>query len=67
MNDSDTICAVCYARVSEAAHASACPVCRGALLPYSSLDATASGVETLDHRGLVLPRRHAVGGVITPR
>ncbi len=45
-----------------------CPACGGALTlarlcPKSQ---TAEAAE-IDHRGIVLPRRHALGGIITPQ
>ena len=47
-----------------------CPACGGALVERVCLNAAepagTSAVE-VDHRGIVLPRRHAVGGVITPQ
>lgn len=47
-----------------------CPACGGALIErevpaeMKSVGATAAEV---DHRGIVLPRRHALGGIITPQ
>jgi hypothetical protein len=32
-----------------------------------NLDPPDAPPATVDHRGIILPRRHAVGGVITPR
>jgi PHP family Zn ribbon phosphoesterase len=66
------MCQRCHAHLSEEVSqtATACPACGGALIPakHLPLDTRASGVsaETVDHRGIVLPTRHAVGGIITP-
>ncbi|HLI03293.1 MAG TPA: hypothetical protein VKU93_03380 [Terracidiphilus sp.] len=46
-----------------------CPACGGALAERANLaegKAVAAPAE-IDHRGIVLPRRHAVGGIITPQ
>jgi len=46
-----------------------CPACGGALLERKvpeALRETGAPAE-VDHRGIVLPRRHAVGGIITPQ
>jgi hypothetical protein len=46
-----------------------CPACGGALIakPGLDLDPPGSPPRVVDRRGIVLPRRHAVGGIITPR
>jgi hypothetical protein len=46
-----------------------CPACGGALIEREELPATAkqTAPAEVDHRGIVLPRRHAVGGIITPQ
>jgi hypothetical protein len=46
-----------------------CPACGGSLMEQAGLpqaEAKAATVE-VDHRGIVLPRRHALGGIITPQ
>jgi len=60
------LCQQCHARVSESVDGERCPACGGLLVvdPGASLDAPP---QLVDHRGILLPRRHAVGGVITPR
>jgi hypothetical protein len=65
----DQFCQQCHARVFAAAKATACPACGGSLLAYPgpSLDSPDAPPAQIDHRGIVLPRRHAVGGIITPR
>jgi hypothetical protein len=46
-----------------------CPACGGALVEREALPGLESaGVPAeVDHRGIVLPRRHALGGIITPQ
>lgn len=69
-----TMCQRCHAHLSEEASqtATACPACGGVLIvaPTAGTDAArndaSSAPETVDHRGIVLPARHAVGGIITP-
>jgi hypothetical protein len=48
-----------------------CPACGGALIeratfPSDDLQKLAPP-PVVDHRGIVLPRRHALGGIITPQ
>ncbi len=61
------ICQRCHARLGAEASetASACPACGGALIADPA-DHPAEQQEAVDHRGIVLPPRHAVGGIITP-
>ncbi|MGP8270226.1 MAG: hypothetical protein ACLQLH_09180 [Terracidiphilus sp.] len=47
-----------------------CPACGGAFVERASLpaiDQIGGCAAEVDHRGIVLPRRHAVGGIITPQ
>ena len=47
-----------------------CPACGGALVERASLpavDQTGGPAVEVDDRGIVLPRRHALGGIITPQ
>jgi Zn-finger nucleic acid-binding protein len=45
-----------------------CPACGGAVVSRAELPRVAEqGTLEVDHRGIVLPRRHAVGGIITPQ
>jgi hypothetical protein len=47
-----------------------CPACGGALMERALLPevaAPAGPAAEVDHRGIVLPRRHALGGIITPQ
>jgi len=63
------LCQQCHAQVAAAAKTTTCPACGGSLVTYPSLNLNPSDAQPaqVDHRGIVLPRRHAVGGVITPR
>ena len=65
------MCSKCHAEVAETVEGQ-CPGCGGVLVAR----AAAGGVEieepgsvprVVDHRGILLPRRHLVGGVISPR
>jgi hypothetical protein len=65
----ERICTQCHAVLAETTQADWCPACGGALaertkLPESAADAVPADV---DHRGIVLPRRQALGGIITPQ
>jgi hypothetical protein len=66
----ERICTQCYAVLAEETQADWCPACGGALIERASNPAlypTASAKPEVDHRGIVLPRRHALGGIITPQ
>jgi Zn-finger nucleic acid-binding protein len=68
----ERICSHCHAQLSLEVEADWCPACGGALLERGSLPAEARkgsppAEVVLDHRGIVLPRRHALGGIITPQ
>jgi hypothetical protein len=64
------ICSQCHAELAAESAADWCPACGGALIDRE--DSIASKQPTqpkaeVDHRGIVLPRRHAIGGIITPQ
>ncbi|WP_058186258.1 hypothetical protein [Terracidiphilus gabretensis] len=66
----ERFCANCHAVLAEETQADWCPACGGAILERASdpaLHPTAAGKPEVDHRGIVLPRRHALGGIITPQ
>lgn len=68
----ERICAQCHAVMGAEAQGDWCPACGGAILERAALsESAAAGTpaarEVLDHRGIVLPRRHALGGIITPQ
>jgi hypothetical protein len=63
----ERICSQCHAVLAEETHADWCPACGGALVERRSLPGVAGAKAEVDHRGIVLPRRHALGGIITPQ
>jgi len=67
----ERICSHCRAVLGEETEADWCPACGGALLERVSLPSDAASTlappQVVDHRGIVLPRRQALGGVITPQ
>jgi hypothetical protein len=66
----ERVCSQCHAVLTEETKADWCPACGGALVERRRL-AEANEPRTpkaeVDHRGIVLPRRHAMGGIITPQ
>jgi hypothetical protein len=66
----ERICSHCHAVLAPETIADWCPACGGALIERSglpALDKPGSPPPEVDHRGIVLPRRHALGGIITPQ
>jgi hypothetical protein len=65
----ERMCSQCRAVLAEETLADWCPACGGALLERESLPALGQNAAPaeVDHRGVVLPRRHALGGIITPQ
>jgi hypothetical protein len=66
----ERICSQCRAVLEQETIADWCPACGGALIERASaptLDPPAGPAAEVDHRGIVLPRRHAQGGIITPQ
>jgi hypothetical protein len=65
----ERICSQCHAVLANDTKTDWCPACGGALVERAKLDQgpeKAAPVE-VDHRGIVLPQRHAKGGIITPQ
>jgi len=65
----ERICTNCHAVLAANKKADWCPACGGAMTDrpeISETDSTPVPAE-VDHRGVVLPRRHAMGGIITPQ
>ena len=63
-------CTQCHAMLATDTTADWCPACGGALTEQqvaTSLQQPAVAKPEVDHRGIVLPRRHALGGIITPQ
>jgi hypothetical protein len=66
----ERICSQCHAVLAEQTKADWCPACGGALVERASLPQSGGPrglAPEVDHRGIVLPRRHAMGGIITPQ
>lgn len=66
----ERICSQCHAVLARQTMGDWCPACGGALRERECLpepDETEQTPPEVDHRGIVLPRRHAVGGIITPQ
>lgn len=64
----ERMCSQCHAVLAGETKADWCPACGGALVERKILSESPSlAVAEVDHRGIVLPRRHALGGIITPQ
>jgi predicted amidophosphoribosyltransferase len=64
----ETTCTQCHAVLASDTTADWCPACGSALQQQASLPAAPTNPPPeIDHRGIVLPRRHALGGIITPQ
>jgi hypothetical protein len=65
----ERICTHCHAVLAPETKADWCPACGGALTerPELKSEAPKAAKAEVDHRGIVLPRRHALGGIITPQ
>jgi predicted amidophosphoribosyltransferase len=65
----ERVCSNCHAVLGKETKADWCPACGGALVERAELpqNSTENPPHTVDHRGIVLPRRHALGGIITPQ
>ena len=64
------ICSGCHALIAMQRVNGLCPACGEALVERPSLAADqplAGPPAEVDRRGILLPRRHALGGVITPQ
>lgn len=66
----ERICSQCRAVLAKETEADWCPACGGALAERAEMESTkllGEPAAEVDRRGIVLPRRHAVGGIITPQ
>lgn len=65
----EKICTQCHAILTPDSQAARCPACGGEMTERPSIAETgpAGPPPEVDHRGIVLPRRHALGGIITPQ
>ncbi|MFP5235364.1 MAG: hypothetical protein ACLGSD_05640 [Acidobacteriota bacterium] len=63
----ERICAQCHAVMGAETQGDWCPACGGAIVERAALPESGKAPAELDHRGIVLPWRHALGGIITPQ
>jgi hypothetical protein len=66
----ERICTQCHAVLAADTTADWCPACGGAIAERVAIPEANSAKRQppeVDHRGIVLPRRHALGGIITPQ
>jgi Zn-finger nucleic acid-binding protein len=66
----ERMCSNCHAVVKLEAEMDWCPACGGALMERvgsAEIGRQSGPAAEVDHRGIVLPRRHALGGIITPQ
>ena len=64
----ERICTHCHATLAAETEADWCPACGGALAERVRIPGVEkAAAPEVDHRGIVLPKRHALGGVITPQ
>jgi hypothetical protein len=66
----ERICTHCHAVLADDTKADWCPACGGAMTERPGIpEPKTPGVPEpeVDRRGIVLPRRHALGGIITPQ
>jgi hypothetical protein len=66
----ERICSHCRAVLAAETVEDWCPACVGALVERPEVatgDLSTLAPQQVDHRGIVLPRRHALGGIITPQ
>ena len=69
LSEMERVCSHCHAMLASETKADWCAACGGALIEHAAaIDARpATPPPEVDHRGIVLPRRHALGGIITPQ
>jgi hypothetical protein len=65
----ERICSQCHAVMGEETKGDWCPACGGAIMERTvpEILRNSGPPAEVDHRGIVLPRRHALGGIITPQ
>lgn len=64
----ERVCSNCRAVLATGTKADWCPACGGAMVGRAEIPTASSQAPAeVDHRGIVLPRRHALGGIITPQ
>jgi len=71
LREMERFCSHCHAVLAADTIADWCPACGGALIERttlsSELNQKVAPPQVVDHRGIVLPRRHALGGIISPQ
>lgn len=65
----ERICSRCHAVIAQHTQTANCPACGGDLVQWLAIPAPEppGPPPEVDHRGILLPRRHALGGIITPQ
>jgi len=66
----ERVCCQCNAVMGAEFEGDWCPACGGALVERAEIATAKAGkapAAEVDRRGIVLPRRHALGGIITPQ
>jgi hypothetical protein len=63
----ERICTHCHAIIAPDSPVTRCPACNGEWVERPSFPDTRTDPPQIDHRGILLPRRHALGGIITPQ
>ncbi|MGO9339341.1 MAG: hypothetical protein ACLPY1_17735 [Terracidiphilus sp.] len=66
----ERVCSHCHALLAIETEADWCPACGGALIERedrAEIDLSTGPPAEVDRRGIVLPRRHVLGGIITPQ
>ena len=66
----ERLCSQCHAVMGKKMEEGVCSACGGALLERTAIEndrPLAGPPQEIDRRGILLPRRHALGGVITPQ
>jgi hypothetical protein len=64
----ERVCTNCRAVLAPGTKADWCPACGGAIIERAEIPSPSPQPPAeVDQRGFVLPRRHALGGIITPQ
>jgi RNA polymerase subunit RPABC4/transcription elongation factor Spt4 len=71
----ERMCSNCHAAMGAEMEGDWCPACGGAVIErkgdgvveQAAGERVTGAKAEIDHRGIVLPRRHALGGAITPQ
>jgi predicted RNA-binding Zn-ribbon protein involved in translation (DUF1610 family) len=63
----ERLCTQCHAMLADQVRTDWCPACGGTLILRNNLSEESDRqAAEVDQRGIVLPRRNPVGGIITP-